>query len=466
MSTASSLARRGSCLAVLLLCVASSRGQDDARPRVLMLTHSAGYRHGVVTRPVPDAPSHAERAFLAAADGRYDVVATQSVRPLTRAGLAEFDAVVFCTTGELPVAEEERDAVVDWVVAGGAFVGAHCASDTWYEHPTFLDMVGGAFDGHPWHHEVDLRVEDRDHAATRHLDKRWTLTDEIYQFRDFQRHPTEVLLTLEDGKADLAKGKRADGDYAVAWCRPYGQGRVFYTALGHRPEVWDSPAFRQHLLGGLHWALHGPDRPTPPPPGARRLFDGTSAGPETWQRRPGHAGREALWRAEGDVLHVVPGTGDHLSRSEFGDQLLHVEFMTPDMPHERGQGKGNSGVYVQARYEVQVLDSFGVASGDGDCAAIYGVAPPARNACRRPERWQSYDIRFRAPRFDASGAKTEDARMSVWHNGVPVHVDVAVPAPTPAAAFGDEQPRGPLMLQDHGNPVRYRNIWVLPLDAD
>jgi hypothetical protein len=163
-------------------------------------------------------------------------------------------------------------------------------------------------------------------------------------------------------------------------------------------------------------------------------------------------------------LHVVPGTGDHLSKIEFGDQQLHVEFMTPDMPREVGQGKGNSGVYVQSRYEVQVLDSFGLESGMGDCAAIYGVAVPTRNACRPAERWQSYDIRFRAPRFDEAGVKVEDARMSVWHNGVRVHDDVVVPGPTAASAFGDEQPRGPLMLQDHGNPVRYRNIWVLPLD--
>jgi hypothetical protein len=131
------------------------------------------------------------------------------------------------------------------------------------------------------------------------------------------------------------------------------------------------------------------------------------------------------------------------------------------MPEATGQERGNSGVYVQGRYEVQVLDSYGLAPSLGDCGAIYGKHVAAVNACRPPERWQSYDIEFRAPRFDAAGKKTENARLTVWLNGMKIHADVEVDGPT-AGGEANEAPLGPLLLQDHGNPVRYRNLWILP----
>ena len=160
---------------------------------------------------------------------------------------------------------------------------------------------------------------------------------------------------------------------------------------------------------------------------------------------------------------MKPGAGSILTREEFGDCLLHVEFMTPASPAgASGQGRGNSGVYLQAHYEVQVLDSYGLKPGLGDCGAIYGIKVPDLNASRPPERWQTYDIRFHAPRFDDQDRKIANARLSVWHNGLKIHHAVEVARLTTAALNTPGGPTGPLMLQDHGNLVRYRNIWLLP----
>jgi len=444
----------GACLAPFV----RAPGQPPELPRVLFLTHSAGFVHDVVKRGDDDGLAVAERGLLGAAKGVLDVVASQDCAMLEPASLAGFDAVVLYTTGELPVPDATRAGLLDWVRGGGAFVGVHCATDTFYEYPPYLAMVGGTFDGHPWHQEVLVTVEDTRHPATAHLGARFPITDEIYQFRDFHRHPVRVLASLDPASVEIEKGKRADGDYALSWWKDYGQGRVFYTALGHRPEVWDDARFLEHLLGGIRWAIEGPDLGTPAPEGAVAL-DGLGA----WRRRDGE---EAGWRLEEGELGVVAGAGDVVSRAVFGDGLLHVEFRTPPSSEGiTGQARGNSGVYVQGRYEVQVLDSFGVPlspEDHGRCAALYGIRAPSVDATRPPERWQVYDIEFRAPRFGPDGARTEAARVSVWHDGVLVHDDVELPGPTPGGLGEDEVAQGPLLLQDHGDAVRYRNVWVMP----
>ena len=147
---------------------------------------------------------------------------------------------------------------------------------------------------------------------------------------------------------------------------------------------------------------------------------------------------------------------------EFGDCTLHLEFMLSYMPEQRGQARSNSGVYLQGRYEVQVLDSFGLNGENNECGGIYTIAKPQVNMCLPPQVWQTYDIDFDAPSFDAAGKKTDNAHITVKHNGVLVHDGVPVPHPTPAAPFANEAATGPLYLQDHHNPVRFRNVWVVP----
>ena len=156
--------------------------------------------------------------------------------------------------------------------------------------------------------------------------------------------------------------------------------------------------------------------------------------------------------------------GGIVSKQRFTDIQLHVEFRTPFMPDARGQSRGNSGVYLQGRYEVQVLDSYGLKGEWNECGGIYQIAVPRVNMAAPPLQWQTYDITYHAPRFNANGAKTKDATITVLHNGVTIHENVAIPEPTAAHIGGDVGEPGGIHLQDHGNPVQFRNIWAVELD--
>ncbi len=155
--------------------------------------------------------------------------------------------------------------------------------------------------------------------------------------------------------------------------------------------------------------------------------------------------------------------GNTFSVRKFGSAKFHVEFRCPYAPSKRGQGRGNSGVYLQSRYEVQVLDSFGLKSQANDCGSIYNVANTKVNACLPPLQWQTYDIEFQAAKTGADG-KMQQPTITVYHNGILIHKDVKLPGQTTAAAASGLTPKDSLMLQDHGNKVQYRNIWVVERD--
>jgi hypothetical protein len=170
--------------------------------------------------------------------------------------------------------------------------------------------------------------------------------------------------------------------------------------------------------------------------------------------------------AEG-YLEVVGGAGSIATRRAFGDVQLHVEWATPSPPRGEGQERGNSGVFLMGRYEIQVLDSYrNDTYADGQAAALYGQAPPLVNASRPPGEWQTYDVVFRRPRFGPDGALLQPARVTVFHNGVLVHDNVGFTGRTAhgrKATYEPHEDRLPLVLQDHGDPVRFRNIWVREL---
>jgi hypothetical protein len=231
------------------------------------------------------------------------------------------------------------------------------------------------------------------------------------------------------------------------------------------------------LLPGGKWRVHDGARPqprvvtpgtfsTPERPGAAPsdaivLFDGADL--SRWRNS---RGEPAGWKIENGAMVVVAGRGNISTRGEFGDVQLHIEWATPRVPSGDGQGRGNSGVFLMGLYEIQVLDSYqNQTYPDGQAAAIYGQFPPFVNASRPPGEWQAYDIIFTAPRF-TNGALAAPAYASVLHNGVVVHHHAAIIGATRHRTVGTYTPHAPklpLTLQDHGNPTRYRNIWVRTL---
>lgn len=197
-----------------------------------------------------------------------------------------------------------------------------------------------------------------------------------------------------------------------------------------------------------------------PPSDAILLFDGKDV--SHW--RSAKDGSEAKWQVRDGYLEVVPQTGDIASREEFGDCQLHLEWATPSAVKGTGQGRGNSGVFLMQRYEVQVLDSYqNKTYYHGQAGAIYKQYAPLVNASLQPGEWQSYDIIFKAPKFDEQGKVTERARITVLHNGVLIQNNVEIYGNTfndRPALYIAHGPLAPLQLQNHGDLVRYRNIWI------
>jgi hypothetical protein len=189
------------------------------------------------------------------------------------------------------------------------------------------------------------------------------------------------------------------------------------------------------------------------------LFDGKDL--SQWQNEKGNP---AQWVVTNGVA-TVNGTGNILTKQEFGDMQLHIEWASPAEVVGDGQGRGNSGVYFQGRYEIQVLDSYeNPTYFDGQAGAFYSNFAPLVNPCRKPGQWEVYDIIFHAPKPSADGKDVTPGSFTVLFNGVLVQDHVPVKAPSVSAQFKGAAPKAPLMLQDHGNPIRYRNIWVRPLN--
>jgi hypothetical protein len=214
------------------------------------------------------------------------------------------------------------------------------------------------------------------------------------------------------------------------------------------------------VIGGLSARADGPPLSdetlgAPPPDGAIVLLGKDFTG---WV---GNDGQPAKWPFADGILAV--GKGNIHTEKTFGDGLLHVEFNVPYMPDAKGQARGNSGVYVQGRYEVQVLDSYGLKSQDNDCGGIYKQYAPSVNACKPPLQWQTYDITFRQAKRDGDTI-TQKARITVKQNGVTIIDDKEID-PTPGGLDTEAGKPGPLLLQDHGNDVQFRNIWFQPAEG-
>jgi len=459
-----------SVLAAFLLVYAAAPLSAAAQEpnRLLVFSKTAGFQH-------PSIPAGIEAVRALGAAHQFEVETTEDAAVFTAEGLAEYDVVMFLSTTGDVLDESQQDAMERFIQAGGGFVGVHAATDTEFDWPWYGKLVSAYFVTHPHVQEATLEVVRPSDPAVAHLPFRWTRTDEWYDFKALNPDVT-VLLEIDPSSYE---GSQMESDHPMAWRHAYDGGRAFYTALGHTNETYEDPGFLSHLLGGIEYAFSDPARtevwePEPPivdpglaaapPSDAIVLFDGTDL--SAWT---GADGDPAGWQVEDDAMTVVGGTGDIITRKGFGDVQLHIEWRTPAEVVGEGQGRGNSGVYLMRRYEVQVLDSHDNRTySNGQAASLYKQHIPLVNASRGPGEWQVYDIVFRAPRFAADGTVKTPAVVTVLHNGVLVQDHVVLRGPTVFIgdpAYEAHSERGPIQLQDHGNPVSYRNIWVRELDG-
>lgn len=416
----------------------------QAPKRLLVVSVTKGFRHDSIPVAEETLGLIGMRSRTYTTDyARTDADIAQKMSPQ---GLKNYDAVFFAnTTGDLPL--PDRDAFVQWVRDGHALLGAHAASDTFHGFPAYVSLLGGEFRGHGPQVEVNVRVEDRSHPATRHLGTGFKVFDEIYLFKNFDRARVHGLLTM-----DTHPNEGTPGDYPVAWCRQEGRGRVFYTSLGHRQEVWRSPWFQQHLLGGLRWAMgleKGDAKPgvqaselTPAErrEGFRPVFNGRDL--SGWRLRD--AAGKPSWNVQNGMLVNSGGGTDLVTNETFGDHVVRYEYLVPK--------NGNSGFYLRGRYEVQVQD-------DGDNktptrtsnGAIYGKVVPAAFASRPAGQWQQAE------------ATVIGNRVTVTLNGTKIVDNAPIQGVCGLALDENVSQPGPILLQNDHSAVAYRNIRVKQL---
>jgi hypothetical protein len=246
---------------------------------------------------------------------------------------------------------------------------------------------------------------------------------------------TEFKAKLNDNKLTSDKSKEV---YAIQ-----GNEITMLSASGEKLAAFKKTDRKSPTLGAK------------PPEGAVVLFNGKDK-----ENFKGGSLQKESSSSDEQVLQTNPG-GNLFSKQEFTDFTLHVEFKTPYMPEARGQGRGNSGIYIQNRYELQILDSFGLDGADNECGGFYQVSKPIVNMCLPPLAWQTYDIDFTAARFDEKGERISPAKVTVKHNGVVVQENLEFQKGSTAGGQKEKAGAGPLQIQDHGNPVQLRNIWVV-----
>jgi uncharacterized protein len=242
-------------LAVLVL-LSPAAAQEKKKYKILFITQSKGFKHGSVNRKDPAglAPSEVSVTEIAKESGLFDVECTQDASVLTADKLKELDAVMFYTTGNLPITPEAFTAFEDWLKSGKAMIATHSATDTFGGFRPYFSLINGTFDGHPWGsgETVPMTNHDAAHVTAKMLGEEFSFKDEIYQYKNYDPTAVRVIYSI-----NMAKSKTKQPYHVpVSWVRESGKGRLFYTNLGHNESTWAMPLFKQHLLTGIRWALH------------------------------------------------------------------------------------------------------------------------------------------------------------------------------------------------------------------
>lgn len=443
-------------------------GLSAETKHLLVVTATKGFRHSsiptaerILKQLGADSGVYDVEYVRGGADGKDDTDVKEKLAPDS---LRKYDGVIFAnTTGDLAIPDKEF--FLEWLKSGKAFIGMHSCSDTYHGYPAFIQMLGGEFLTH--HEQVKIAAinQDGQHPATQHLGPSFQVFDEIYLFKNFNRDQVHGLLWL-----DKHPNKGNPGDFAVAWCKEYGKGRVFYTSLGHREDVWDadpnlkdrrnstdvSKAYQQHVLGGIQWALGlKPGSGTPQgtkasldpkeaADGFKLVFNGSDL--TGWHYRNPN-GLQSWSAQNGMLVNTIPpdkhGT-DLITDQKFTDFTARYEYMVP---------KGaNSGFYLRGRYEVQVFD-------DGDATqpsnssngALYSQVAPSKLASKKAGEWQTVE------------ATIKGNKVTVILNGEKIIDNATVDRPTGGELDNKVNEPGPIFVQgDHGQ-VAFRNIRVKEL---
>ncbi|SNX65091.1 type 1 glutamine amidotransferase [Streptomyces sp. TLI_55] len=428
--------------AVLLGCVsgpAASQGGDDGK-RVLVFSKTAGFRHDSIPEGI------AAVRQLGESNG-FTVDATEDAAAFTSRNLRRYDAVVFLsTTGDVLDAAQQT-AFEGYIRHGGGYVGIHAAADTEYDWAFYGGLAGAYFQSHPAIQPATVTVEDRAHPATSGLARTWNRTDEWYNYRSNPREKAHVLASLDESSYT---GGTMNGDHPIAWCQTYQGGRAFYTGGGHIKESYADPLFRQHLAGGIRYAIGDAQADCRPENGYRPLFDGTTL--EGWQQ----AGPGSFTLSDDGTLTSSGGMGMlWYAAAGFSSYSLKIDW--------KMAGDDNSGVFVgfppsddpwsavNNGYEIQI-DATDVP--EKTTGSVYGFRSAdlkkRDRALNPPGEWNTYEIRV------------EGERLRVWLNGVKINDFTNT---DPARSLRD----GHIGIQNHGadDQVSFRNIRIkeLPVKA-
>lgn len=433
--------------------------------------------------------------------GRFDVRTTEDFRGAGPETLKSYDLVVLNyydgRNKDYAWGERGQNALLDFVKSGKGLVMYHFSTASFLDWPEYEKLSGANWRPNNGHHSAahsfKVEVKDADHPVTKGLRKEFQQpNDELYANLKWQPAGTYHVLATAWDEHKLYQGKArqpipGEGlDQPMLWTLNYGQGRVFATVLGHDGPAVKTPAFVVTFTRGAEWAATGAVT-LPIPPGMaegghreaaqpREVTPGTGSAPASdavvlfdgksmagWLKPNGEpSGCKAV---KGEMT-CRTGGGDAVTEKKFKSAQIHLEFFIPSMPQQKGQLKGNSGVYIQGMTEVQILDGYkNPTYGTGIVGGIYDQYVPLVNASRKPEEWSSYDIVYHAPVCNERGQELKAGVMTVFLNGVLVQSDRELRFRKGMCEAG------PLLLQDHsgfpGAPdttMKFRNIWYRPLE--